>query len=58
MSQFLTIDEVADLLKVHRNTVARWLHDEKFPNSIAIENTYRIPLSDIEALKTNKKAGA
>lgn len=56
MHEFLTVNEVAGLLRVHRNTVIRWLDAGKFPESVSIGNTIRIPLSDIEALKQNKGA--
>ena len=51
MTQFYTINEVAELLKIHRNTVSRWFAEGAFPNAINFEGTKRIPLSDIEALK-------
>jgi excisionase family DNA binding protein len=58
MTEYLTITEVAVLLKVHRNTISRWLNDGAFPNAIDFEGTKRIPLIDIEALKKSSKKEA
>lgn len=54
MEQFLKIEEVADRLHVHANTVRSWLKNGRFPNSIKIDTVIRIPVSDIEALKQNR----
>src|SRR5919199_4273281 len=44
---FLTTEEVAKLLSVHTNTVARWIKDGKLP-STKIGREYRIPRNAIE----------
>ena len=46
MSEYLTIKETAELLKVTRRTVQRWIKDEKLP-SIKIGGTVRILKTDI-----------
>lgn len=55
MNELLTINEVAKLLRIHRNTVVRWLNQGVFPNAIDFQDTKRIPMADIEALKRPKK---
>src|SRR3954454_499432 len=45
--RFLSTEEVAKLLGVHINTVARWIKSGKLP-STKIGREYRIPLSAIE----------
>lgn len=32
-SKFLTVEEVADALRIHRATVTRWIHEKKLPAS-------------------------
>src|SRR3954453_18743632 len=44
---YLSTEEVAKLLSVHTNTVARWIKDGKLP-STKIGREYRIPRSAIE----------
>jgi chromosome partitioning protein len=44
---FLSTEEVAKLLSIHTNTVARWIKDGKLP-STKIGREYRIPRSAIE----------
>src|SRR3954449_8904757 len=44
---YLSTEEVANLLSVHINTVARWIKDGKLP-STKIGREYRIPRSAIE----------
>jgi len=46
-STFLTTEEVAKLLNVHSNTVARWIKSGKLP-STKIGRDYRIPRDAIE----------
>src|SRR6185437_3177764 len=46
-STFLTTEEVAKLLNVHSNTVARWIRSGKLP-STKIGRDYRIPRDAIE----------
>ncbi len=58
MEDLLKIKEVAAMFRVSRQAVAQWIEQGLFPNALKIGKTYRIPLSDIEAFKTQKKAGA
>lgn len=51
-----TAREAAPLLGVSHQTIINWLNKGLFPNAFQIEGTIRIPLNDIEALKTQKKA--
>ena len=44
---YLTTEEVAKLLNVHSNTVARWIKSGKLP-STKIGREYRIPREAIE----------
>jgi chromosome partitioning protein len=53
--KFLSTEEVAKLLGVHINTVARWIKSGKLP-STRIGREYRIPLSAIEN-RMNRVAG-
>lgn len=58
MKEFLSIKEIQDLFSVSRATVNRWIKEDVFPNAFHIGGTVRIPVSDIEALKKNKKETA
>lgn len=55
MTEFYTIDELSEMLKLHRNTVARWFNEGVFPNAIEFKGTKRVPASDLEAMKPFKK---
>lgn len=46
---YLTIYEVADLLRVHHTTIRRYIRDGELP-VIKLGNKLRIPRSGIEAL--------
>lgn len=58
MEPVFTSKEVADHFKVHLNTVKRWIKEDVFPNAFYVGHSIRIPVSDIEALKKNKKETA
>lgn len=46
---FYTVKEVAALLRVHRMTVYRLLHDGKLPYQCFGRRTFRIPVAAYEA---------
>lgn len=46
---FLTVDETAELLRVHRNTVYRWVREGRLPSS-RIGKQWRIPRRALEKL--------
>lgn len=52
--EYLTVQEVADILRVHRNTVQRLAQSGQFPGAIGIRirkhTTWRIPQSALESL--------
>jgi excisionase family DNA binding protein len=54
VSDFLTVQEFAEILRVHRNTVQRLAETGQLPGSIAIRvkkrTTWRIPRSALEGL--------
>jgi excisionase family DNA binding protein len=58
MEQVFTSKEVAEHFKVHITTVKRWLQEGVFPSAFYVGHSVRIPLSDIEALKKNKRESA
>ena len=45
--QTMTVYETADFLKIHRNTVYKWLNEEKLGH-IKIGNHYRIFKEDLD----------
>jgi len=45
---YLTVDQVAELLQVHSNTIYLWLLSGKLPGA-KIGDTWRIRKSDIDA---------
>ncbi len=50
MKAFLTVTEVAKLLKVNRSTVLRWMHKGLIPASrLPGTRTWRISLTDYES---------
>src|SRR6266576_2043427 len=54
--QYLTTEEVAKLLHVHGNTVARWIKSGKLP-STKIGREYRIPREAIENRMSKVSSG-
>jgi len=51
-ARILTVDEVAGLLDVHRDTVYRYLRADRFPNAVQLtpRGRWRIPAEDVDAL--------
>ena len=47
--EMLTMDEVCDRLKVHRNTLSAWIKAGKFPKSVSICGQKRWPSSSINS---------
>lgn len=56
MSQFLTVPEVADLLRVTPMTVRRWIKSGRLPAS-QIGRDYRIQAGDVDALVAGAEIG-
>lgn len=52
--RFLSVCEVADLLRVHTKTVLRWIREGRLP-AIQVSRDYRIDIADLERLKQRKK---
>jgi excisionase family DNA binding protein len=51
----LTVDEAADRLRVHAETVRRWLRSGKLRGNLLSERAgYRIPASEVERLLTGQ----
>ena len=56
MEKLLTIDEVAEMLRVHRNTVEGWLHSGALSGYKLGGKLWRIPESALdEFLKKGEK---
>jgi excisionase family DNA binding protein len=51
---YYTVNQIAELLMVHRETVRRWILDEQL-GAIMIGREYRIPKSDFETFLDNRK---
>jgi len=49
---YYTVAEVAEMFRVHSNTILEWLKEDYFP-SVKIRNRYYIPQSAIEKLMHN-----
>jgi len=43
-----TVQELCQYLRVHENTVYRWISDGVFPNAFQIGRDWRIPLDDVQ----------
>ena len=56
----LTVQDVADLLQTHPETIRRWLRKGLFPNAYQISNRYgwRIPSRDVQALRAPRSVKA
>ena len=52
---FYTIQEAADLLKVHHNTVRSWIKSGQI-RAVKIGRSYRIPKSQTESRMTSESA--
>ena len=50
----MTVDEIAEIFKVQRETVRDWIAEGKFPNAIKLGRAWRIPRSDVVTLATEK----
>ena len=48
-TQFLTVDEVEDLLRVSKMTVYRMVHAGDLP-AVRVKRSFRVPLKAVEAL--------
>jgi excisionase family DNA binding protein len=58
--QYVTVAEIAQRLRVHDESVRRWLRAGRFPNAIKLPDDrrgeWRIPVGDVRAfLKANKR---
>jgi len=51
---YYTVDEIANLLKVHRNTVIRWINTGKL-KTLKTVRSYRIKHQDLQNFLTIKK---
>jgi excisionase family DNA binding protein len=51
---YYTVNQIAELLMVHRETVRRWILDEQL-GAIMIGREYRISKSDFETFLDNRK---
>ena len=54
----LKVTEVAKIFRVSRQSVVSWIHDGLFPNAYKLRRDYRIPVTDVEALKKHRPAEA
>ena len=48
MKEYLTAKELANLERVHRATVTRWIKSKLFPNARLVAKEWRIPLAEYE----------
>lgn len=62
MEKYYSALKAASLLGVSGTTIIRWVEEGRFPNVLKYEGadraTIRIPQSDIDAIKQNKKSEA
>ena len=47
MPKFLTVQEVADILRRSTDTIYRWILDGDFPNAKKVKDGYLIPEADV-----------
>jgi predicted site-specific integrase-resolvase len=49
----LTLQEVADILRINRETARLWVQSGEFPNAYALPHStgWRVPMGDIQALR-------
>lgn len=52
---YYTVSEVAEMFRVHGNTILEWLKEDYFP-SVKIRNRYYIPETAIQKLMNGNKA--
>lgn len=60
MSEVLTLQDVADILKINIRTVRRLVKEGKFPHAFRINGSrkmLRIPREDVEALIESERDG-
>jgi predicted site-specific integrase-resolvase len=50
--KFITAREAARQMGLNHQTICNWFRLGKFPNAFEVEGNIRIPISDVEALKT------
>lgn len=51
--QMLTVGEVGEWLRVHPDTVRRWIDGGELPG-LKVGRTYRVPESEVEAMVTRR----
>ena len=49
MRDYLTAKELAEIERVHRATVTRWINRRLFPNARLVAKEWRIPIAEYEA---------
>ena len=54
-AQFMTVSEVADLMRVSRMTVYRMIHSGELP-AVRFGRSYRVPLEAVQAIVTDTDA--
>lgn len=47
----LTLEEVAEELQVHRNTVSQWLREGRMPGAYYLGNRWRVPRASLDEFK-------
>lgn len=55
-NEFLTVEEAADLIRIHPETLRQWLREDKFPGA-KIGDNWRIRRADIDAFFEKTKRG-
>jgi excisionase family DNA binding protein len=53
--KFLTARQVADMLRLHLNTVRRFVGEGRFPNATKPGTEYLIPETDVEAYLASRR---
>ena len=54
-AQFMTVSEVADMMRVSRMTVYRMIHSGELP-AVRFGRSYRVPLEAVQAIVTDTDA--
>ena len=55
MRDYLTAKELAEIERVHRATVTRWINRKLFPNARLVAKEWRIPIAEYEAWRESTK---